>query len=480
MADDLTITTGGSVSVSTDELLQIAGWLDDVAREATASRDILVTADGWVSGPQLAAAEAPAAAFDVEAGIDTAVLLLDEASHRAFRLGTAVRAAANGYAGAEAVGRFAIDGIAGATAWTMGALAPVAVLAGLPLLGVVAAATKVVAGIPGGRETVTAGARSWLEQHREVLSDPVTIALIRAAVMNADDFTNGLLRVPPGLSFVLGDQGVGLTGINTSALLVAGIGGVFGLFGETDVRISNRPPMVVKSAASGFADRLARIPGPENSTEGPRVRVDRISRAGAADRFEVYVAGTNDFAPAGSRSPFDLTSNVRGVGGERVASVRVVEQALAASGATSSSEIVVTGYSQGGLVAHSLAANGHHNVTGLITFGSPAGQIPLPDSVRAVIISHSDDLVPALGGPNVNQHAIFVEREVYGDRPIDTDFIVPAHDRHNYDTTARELDGSTDGAVMRTRDYLDRFADGATAITSTSYDGYRVRPADGG
>lgn len=94
------------------------------------------------------------------------------------------------------------------------------------------------------------------------------------------------------------------------------------------------------------------------------------------------------------------------------------------------------GYSQGGGVAARLAASGDYNTQGLVTFAGPTGQVPLPDTFPAVLVEHSDDLVPALGGPQDNAGAVLVRRDVFGGDDL-PEMLVPAHHLEYYLQTAR-------------------------------------------
>src|ERR1019366_2248894 len=103
-----------------------------------------------------------------------------------------------------------------------------------------------------------------------------------------------------------------------------------------------------------------------NDPNGEQIRIDRYVEAGKPDRFDVYIAGTVTFDPKTRSQPFDLTSDLNGVGGHPSASYRAVVSAMQQGGVTSQSPVVLNGYSQGGLLASQLAASGSFNVQGVV------------------------------------------------------------------------------------------------------------------
>jgi pimeloyl-ACP methyl ester carboxylesterase len=228
-------------------------------------------------------------------------------------------------------------------------------------------------------------------------------------------------------------------------------------------------PTSPTSPATGLADRAARIP-----TGTEQVRVDRYVREGRPDRFEVYIGGTIDFSPTATGEPWDLTSNVHGVAGGDPASHRATVEALAAAGAEPGAEIVVTGYSQGGLVAATMAASGDYEVAGVYTLGAPAGQVAVPSDVPWVAIEHTDDLVPALGGSWAQNDTVVVDREAFDGRPPDDSYVFPAHQIQYYLETAQLADAAGDERVVAAAEAFDRFSNGSERVESTLFEARRV------
>ena len=134
---------------------------------------------------------------------------------------------------------------------------------------------------------------------------------------------------------------------------------------------------------------------------------------------------------------------------------------------------MVTGYSQGGLLAAQLAASGDYRVQGLITFGAPAGQVEVPASVPWVAIEHSDDLIPALGGTFASSDAILVRREAAGDL-TGSPHVFPANQLERYAETAALADGTYERRLRDATAAFDEWSQGTLRVTSTSYLGQRL------
>jgi hypothetical protein len=142
---------------------------------------------------------------------------------------------------------------------------------------------------------------------------------------------------------------------------------------------------------------------------------------------------------------------------------------MEAAGIDESSPVQFTGYSQGGGTAAVLAASGLYNTQGLVTFGGPTGQVPLPHDLPAVLVEHSDDPVPAFGGDQANWGSVLVRRDVFGGVELPTKYAVPSHHIEYYLQTARLMDESGSPQLDATMVALDAFTTGATLESSTAY-----------
>ena len=473
MTGDLVISGGGELAVSTDALAGAAQTLENIADQCRYATNALAAIDRGVSTTMLRQVDAPVSAVDAEAEIASALALIVDAGGVADGLAGAVRLSATAYGVADRVQQRIAQDLAARFGYVAGMLTPMAIITALPALLFAGQFALVMSAFPGGREALGSLATAFITDHRRELTDPAVVSLIRLAVMSTDDYIAGLLHLPPGAQEALGDEGLGVVGVSTSAAFIVLAASQFGALQETGVAIS-RVPTIGRAAGAtkppaDILDRLDRIPGPEASTTGARVRIDRMTIPGKPDAFEVYIAGTSTWDVANSTNPFDMTSNMHGVAELDPGSRRAVQLAMADAGITPESKVVFSGYSQGGLIARALAASGDYATAGLVTFGGPGGQIALPNSFPSVILEHTDDFVPALGGSESSTEAIRVRREVYGDREFDNEFVVPAHERSNYRDTAMLADSAQNESVRDAIRRINEATDGATDVTTTSY-----------
>ncbi len=473
MGDELVIGGSGSFAVGTDELFACAEQLRELAREASALGRDLSSINSLVSRWELRSGGAPTGAIRAEAEIGRAMIILAEIEVQARAMDFAIGAAANGYGFAEHfVGRM-IHEFTGQFAALLARFSPMLLLTTLGGTAVLGVAGGLLAGATsgGGSHKAPPGASrpgspqpaSWPRENNEIITNPHTVDLVRIASQASGDAVAGAIGVPPQLTGLLGGAGVAL-----GSRAMMNTGSLFGILKETPVRLTESHTQAVTAGPAGFAERLSRVPDTE-VTDGAQVVIEKYSTPGQADRFEVYVAGTVTFSPVADTEPFDMTSNMANAAGYSGGSYASVAAAMELAGIDASSPVQFTGYSQGGGTAARLAASGDYNTQGLATFGGPTGQVPIPEGFPAVIVEHTDDLVPALGGEQVNNHAVLVEREVFAGREVPTDYAVPAHHYEYYEQTARLMDAATSERVTAASRSLDAFGRGATTVTSTAY-----------
>jgi hypothetical protein len=270
---------------------------------------------------------------------------------------------------------------------------------------------------------------------------------------------------------MLGEQGLGILGLEGSAALLVALATRGGALRESEVRVRRSGGGTAEGAPRGFRDRVDRVPA------GPsQIRIERYTFAGGPDRFEVFLGGTRAAGLLGGDEPWDMTSNVHAVGDLSPGSLRATEEAMRQAGITADSEVVFTGHSQGGLLATRLAASGDWNVRGLVTFGAPVGAIDVPVGFPAVQVEHTDDLVPAFGGDRSDLGPIVVRREAFAGREPPPGVAVPAHRLAEYRSTAELLDATRAPAVVSAAARLRSFGRGAERIEVTDYRADRLPP----
>ena len=467
MADDLTVSGGGSTAVATTELFEQARQLERIIDEIDGCLARLAAIDRAVGAAELREWNARYSAFAAEARIDDAVMALRLAGLTARSVQLALGASAEAYGGVERALQRLGQSLAAKFAYALGFIFP-----GLMVLLAPAVASTAIPGLtayalmPEERREVLL---RWLMDQNEILADPQLVMLVRLGVMSADDFGGGLVRLAPQLVDLLGDEGWGLLGLTTSAGLLARAAAPFGALAETPVRVDRVSTRTDSPPPTTFAERARRIPQGDS-----QIRIDRFHVAGGPDRFEVYLGGTRDFGLVAATEPWDMTSNVNSLSMGDAGSYRAAKEAMLLAGIDSDSPVQFVGHSQGGLVAAALASSGEYNAQGLFTVGGVVSQDLVPDGVPWLAIEHTDDLVPALAGNRIAPDAVLVRRQVFGGEEVPSDTVLPAHELRRYRDTAAMLDGSDDGRSGPLLDRLNSLGDSVESVTSTRYLARRV------
>jgi len=456
--------SGGTSAVSTEDLDCAADQLRRLATEAGAM------------SAELARLEVPSShgvfyGDQARVDIELATARLAEIAHRAEMLQVVLRTAAQGYVVSERIVSAGVRGLQESAAQWVGSRVPgwlvtsglVVSMAGGLWAGIRAAGgLGGVLGTPFDKDGVPR-ASPFLREHNYLINNATTVSAIRAIAQATGPFVLGTMGMPAGTSPLLGARSFEL-----GAKAIVAQGRSLGLFDETPVRLVETRSLPVIGPPQDYVDRLARIPYFEHES-GPQVMIEKYSVSGEPDRFSVYVGGTVTFSPAATTEPWDMTSNMLNATGAESGSVASVRAAMLAAGVDEGSPVQFTGYSQGGGTAARLAASGIYNTQGLTTFGGPTGQVPLPDAFPVVIVEHSDDPVPALGGEQDNTSAVLVRRDVFGGTNLPHTYGVPSHHIEYYLQTARLMDESGSPQLDATLEKLDQFTAGATLGSSTTY-----------
>ncbi|WP_461023610.1 hypothetical protein [Thalassiella azotivora] len=278
--------------------------------------------------------------------------------------------------------------------------------------------------------------------------------------------------------------------------LVAGLGAVAPAFVDGPVRVApvaEPPPPARGQGVAGAVDRLARYASGGPAVGVPhvpdRVRVEQVSR-GSGTVWSVYVPPTQDWTVRGGPVAFDGSTNVRSHGGLPNASLDAVRTALEQAEVPAGAPVMLSGYSQGGLVATQLAADesfrARYDVQAVLTLGSPVGERDLPPDVPVLSVEHEQDLTVAADGRRNPDHTGWttVRRDlldpVTGVDGFDASMRVDpfaAHRIEHYLDTARAVDASSDDSVVAWREAAAPFLDTDGAlVVATEYEVRRVVP----
>ncbi|MEN9620921.1 MAG: hypothetical protein RL499_1114 [Actinomycetota bacterium] len=461
MSDGLAVGVGAGVAI--DELERVSRALQCAAEHC---HEIAVRIPPLRTG--------------VSAGIDADLWEVEgsvvRSRERFADLASALRSAATLYDALERSTARALESVASQCAAAAGL-----VMSRLGLLivpGLVAAASGVVAVwrlLPErDRDSVADLMTQALTGLLPALREPALLDAIRSALSLADDAALGTVGVPPGVVALLGESGLGLSGIESSALVVAGLAAVAGVSGTDPVRIDRAGTDLRRGGDTrlvappdSLADRVGRIPDAATP-----IVIERYVLADGSEHVEVYIAGTDAHAELGGEQPWDMASNIAIIGRSDASSLQAVRSALAAEGVTADTSIVFTGYSQGGAIATALAESGDYRTTGLVSVGAPSGAMPVRGDYPAIVIEHRDDLVPVLSGIRRESNAVIVRGDAVsvGERP---DGPVPAHDLARYLRTAAQADAHDSEALRAAIEALPRVPQSGVA---SAYTATRIPP----
>ncbi|WP_396910878.1 hypothetical protein [Mycolicibacterium sp.] len=211
--------------------------------------------------------------------------------------------------------------------------------------------------------------------------------------------------------------------------------------------------MCHEQSAGGLHDMWNEIHDIPNTENSSGYRVQKVIGPDGVERYIVYIVGTD-----GSRTQ-TAWSNVGAISGvldkEQVAALeRLIPD---------DAEVMLVGYSQGGIDAQNIAASGKLNVQQVVTFGSPVRN---ELNVSAVHLQDSYDPVPGSGLFNPQLYSAQAQDgngnvEVYSARSnVESPFGLDEHGSgygdlaQKWDAEARTLDG---GRAAESAEGLTKF-----------------------
>ena len=219
------------------------------------------------------------------------------------------------------------------------------------------------------------------------------------------------------------------------------------------------------------------------STERPgAIRVERYTMPDGGKRFALYLSGTRFGKDAGT---FSLSSNLPLYAGMSSSAYESARLALQQAGAKPGDSVMVSGHSQGAMIASRIALENEYQVPMVVGFGNPV-QADVGAETLQVDLRHSDDPVPLLaaGGHDASIGAtgsMVVERNVDPLPSVD-DLRAGAHQMDAYTETAELLDASSDPRVDAVRERLAEFgkAESVEVFVYDTEEGVTPSSADAG
>ena len=466
MSDDLQISGGaGGLGATYDDMLTFAGVVDvaaDSLRETTG--DLLrLGADrvGDLAEAALLVPDKVVAAETEHAQALASTGLLQTEMELTARL---VRASVWAYETTDAALAGMQEDLSTAGGFVLGTAAIPLALGGSAALLVAASRNPALAaelqrrlGTPEGRAAVAADLdqslydNPWLQE-----------ALTRSAPGLVQGLTTSVLGFPGALALSGGRWPTGDYHDAVSGLLAAA--GMAGLLQDTGTYRVDRAPGEVPLPVGTFgADRFLRDVFVQQtglstaSVERTQVQVVRVPQADGSAAWVVQVPGTQEMAALQhGENLSDMVSNVHGIESNGTGPPTLLEQQVLAAmrdaGIGRGDPVMMTGHSQGGIVAASLAARQpeEFHITSVVTGGSPVGRFAMPDSVSVMSLEHEQDIIPRLDGlDNPDSPGwVSVRRELDGSDPT----LAGAHSTLEYRDTGTLVDGSDSASVAAWRE----------------------------
>jgi hypothetical protein len=482
MGDDLQVSGGaGGITARYDDMLSYATALDSAGDDLrTKSGDLAkLLIDG---GILQAAILCPGEVAAVEAAIDSAAT----GPTGAFWVSTELEVTARFLRTSVTVMRETDEQLARAEdlawtvgGWAVGAAAPAGLLG---VLGLAASNPLLAALLYANKDALLSDLQTTLYENPWMLE-----ALTRMAPSLLQGGAFSLASLLPGGPLVLmaltdgnwptGDYASSIAGL----LALANKGGVLADTGEfrvDPVEGSQRDiPIDPSNAVQTIfeqQDRLGDHPG--------QVQVIRVDHGASPPTWIVQVPGTQDWSPTRSDNPVDLTSNVNMMAmPDQTIIEQQVADAMREAGIQPGEDVMMTGHSQGGITAASMATDPdileEFDITSVVTGGSPIGRFDIPDDISVLSLEHVQDVVPKLDGadnpdrPNwttVTRELSDAEGTLDGQRGPGA-----AHSVPNYSMTGSDVDASDDPGIEQWRHDQEQFFDGPATATS-----YQISPED--
>ena len=214
----------------------------------------------------------------------------------------------------------------------------------------------------------------------------------------------GFIGLPPTVLATKSDHAYWPHDSESMTAWILGGATMFGLLLPSDVEVWKAKGITAPrdEAPRDIEDLYIREANRHRGVDSGQVRIEEITSPDGSTRYIVYIPATTDWAPEPGENTTDLTTNVQAMAGNDTVMREMVRQAMADANIGSAAEVMLVGYSQGGITAASLAADpaflANVNVTTLMTVGAPISDFAIDEGIDVLSIEHEQDLVPDLDG----------------------------------------------------------------------------------
>lgn len=244
-------------------------------------------------------------------------------------------------------------------------------------------------------------------------------------------------------------------------------GGMFGMFGDTGETGVSLAETLSPDRAPTSVEEIFQQQSVLGGDAG-QVQIVQVTHPDGTSSYIVQIPGTQEWGPQRGTNPVDLTTNVRLMAGDSTLMQQQVAEAMRQAGIRPGDPVMLTGHSQGGITAASLASDPAFRqefaVQSVVTGGSPIARFDIPSDVSVLSLEHGQDAVPMLEGrENPDRPSwVTIERDLGTAR----DGVLPdasvgaAHGTDVYAQTGAMVDASDDPSVQAWRDGAQQFLSG--------------------
>ncbi|MGO2110526.1 MAG: hypothetical protein ACTH31_02835 [Pseudoclavibacter sp.] len=393
-----------SLVIDTEELLAVASGLETAAAAIEAERTLMAETE-WLPPDAIL----HNSTTDIVLGSASVLVVRPSASLYAtqlFMLAANLRTAVSLYETAEAVALIAID----AAVTAAQALALQALAQALAYLLFTPGGLSIVALLVGiGALAINLAQEILTFVHGRNGEDAPNISEELANLINWQDlirFVVGiagylpLAGIPPALvPFITVSGARGTAAIAYLIAVQSGLlrPGTFSIVGHDATYAIGNGPNGGAVTTPSIGSLIGSIPP---SGDGlPQVSVTTYGNGAGDAIYEISITGTSNQAFGTEGQPLDNQGNLATYAGSDAESVAAVLAAIEASGVPEGATIVLSGYSQGAMIAQAIAGSGLYDVEFMTTVGTPSRPEGMPDGLTVVEVQHPEDPIVGLQGP---------------------------------------------------------------------------------
>jgi hypothetical protein len=203
------------------------------------------------------------------------------------------------------------------------------------------------------------------------------------------------------------------------------------------------------AAPANTAELMTHVENSVHDDDG--VRIERVVGPDGETRLIVYFKGTG----ASDNRDFWRNGDLL-LGTQDADAIRSkIDAALSQTPAGKDTEVMLVGFSQGGLDAQRVVASGDYNVTNVVTYGSPVIMDDRP-GVQTVHMHASGDNIPVLGAA-VYGGLFPLEQSPNSDNHIFESDPHQPHSEGAYTTVGADFDRSTDPRFADVKESMKKF-----------------------